>query len=97
MDEFITTESFLVGAPCTVSTDDGMFTNRIYTGGDVGFIWNSCTEIGGEMESTTGATATTGAATAVPTMSEWGLMIFLLLVMNLSLVFLRRLETVRLN
>jgi len=33
----------------------------------------------------------------IPTMSEWGLLIFLLLVMNLSLVFLRRLEVVRLN
>jgi len=28
----------------------------------------------------------------IPTMSEWGLMIFLLLIMNLSLVFLKRLE-----
>jgi len=42
LDEFATTESFSVGASCTVSTDDGMFTNRIHTGGSVCFLWNSC-------------------------------------------------------
>ena len=101
-------ESFPVDAPCTVTFfgEFETFTNRLYTGGsEACFNFNSCTASPCAIVDTattgatgaTGATATTGAAAAIPTMSEWGLMIFLLLVMNLSLVFLRRLELVRLN
>ena len=47
LDEFNTdVESFSVGAPCTVSTEDGMFTNRIHTGGAVCFAWNTCNGCG---------------------------------------------------
>jgi len=92
-------ESFAVDAPCTVTFDGGpgmVFTNRLYTGGSsVSFRWESCDTAcpadAGAGTVIPGATATA----AVPTMSEWGLMIFFLLVMNLSLVFLRRLELVR--
>jgi len=40
------------------------------------------------------ATVSTCAEEPIPTMSEWGLMIFGLLVLNLGVIFLRRRESI---
>jgi len=54
-------------------------------------------DIGGVVVDFTVAACEGDACVTIPTMSEWGLMIFLLLIMNMSLVFLRRLELVGLR
>lgn len=97
VDEWTAQEALTDGAACTMTTIDGAdtFINRVYAGGDPGTVcWNSCSACPVDDTASTGTVIESVTTASVPTMSEWGLMIFFLLVMNLSVVFLRRLELV---